>query len=160
MSGLAGARDAGFWLRAGAACLDLAVVAAAAGAAVWVLRITGRWPQEEARSVPLELALGAGAAGLFALLSAGCWWRCRATPGQMLLGCQMVDARTGGRVGIVRCVLRLVMLVLSLAPLGLGVFWILWDPDKQGWHDRALSTRVVKEDESRMGLDELVEGEP
>lgn len=156
------ARAAGFWLRAAAMGVDMAGVAAVAGAAVWALRLSGHWPREEDAAVPAELvlALWAGAAVLFALVSIGCWWRCRGTPGQMLLGCQVVDARSSGRVGIVRCVLRLVALAMSLAALGLGVLWILWDRDKQGWHDKALGTRVVVEDESLMGLDELVGRDP
>jgi uncharacterized RDD family membrane protein YckC len=34
--------------------------------------------------------------------------------------------------------------ILSLAVVGLGGLWILWDPDRQGWHDRIAGTYVVK----------------
>ena len=33
---------------------------------------------------------------------------------------------------------------LSAIPLLLGYFWMLWDPKKQTWHDKLVSTIVVK----------------
>ena len=39
--------------------------------------------------------------------------------------------------------LRLAGACVSLAPLGLGYFWILVDRDKLAWHDRWSGTRVV-----------------
>ncbi len=34
--------------------------------------------------------------------------------------------------------------ILSSIPLGLGYFWMLWDRNKQTWHDKLASTLVVK----------------
>jgi uncharacterized RDD family membrane protein YckC len=39
--------------------------------------------------------------------------------------------------------LRLAGAFVSLAPLGLGYFWILIDRDGLAWHDRWSGTRVV-----------------
>jgi uncharacterized RDD family membrane protein YckC len=36
--------------------------------------------------------------------------------------------------------------VLSFAALGIGVLWILRDPEHQGWHDKAVGTWVVKDE--------------
>lgn len=66
------------------------------------------------------------------------------SPGKRLLGMRVVkeDGRTArfwrmlGR-DLVRCVL------LLPATLFLGYLWILWDRDKQGWHDKLFSTFVV-----------------
>jgi uncharacterized RDD family membrane protein YckC len=33
---------------------------------------------------------------------------------------------------------------LSVVVLFLGFFWIAWDPDKQGWHDRIAGTVVIR----------------
>jgi uncharacterized RDD family membrane protein YckC len=41
-------------------------------------------------------------------------------------------------------VVRALGLVLSIAPLGLGFFWIRWDPNHQAWHDKIAGTKVVK----------------
>lgn len=35
--------------------------------------------------------------------------------------------------------------VLSFAAIGLGVLWILRDPESQAWHDKAVGTWVIKE---------------
>jgi uncharacterized RDD family membrane protein YckC len=39
--------------------------------------------------------------------------------------------------------LRFFAALLSLAPLGLGFWWILLDPQRRAWHDRIAGTRVV-----------------
>jgi uncharacterized RDD family membrane protein YckC len=38
---------------------------------------------------------------------------------------------------------RLAAAIISLAPLGLGYFWLLIDRDKLTWHDRLTRTRVI-----------------
>jgi uncharacterized RDD family membrane protein YckC len=35
-------------------------------------------------------------------------------------------------------------IVESIGLYGLGVLWILWDPQRQGWHDKAVSSIVVR----------------
>jgi uncharacterized RDD family membrane protein YckC len=34
--------------------------------------------------------------------------------------------------------------VFSLVVLGIGCFWILWDPERQAWHDKIAGTYVVR----------------
>lgn len=41
-------------------------------------------------------------------------------------------------------VIRAIMYKISLIPLGLGVLWIAFDEKKQGWHDKAARTFVIK----------------
>ena len=38
---------------------------------------------------------------------------------------------------------RLAFAVLTLAPLGLGLWWVLFDPDNLSWYDRLAGTRTV-----------------
>jgi len=33
---------------------------------------------------------------------------------------------------------------LVVGVLGLGFLWIVWDPERQAWHDRVAGTYVVK----------------
>ncbi|MFP4686473.1 MAG: RDD family protein [bacterium] len=40
--------------------------------------------------------------------------------------------------------LRSIMIFVSILPLGLGLFWALWDPNQQTWHDKIAATYVVK----------------
>ncbi len=42
--------------------------------------------------------------------------------------------------------LRYVGYVLSLISLGLGLLWVIWDPRRQGWHDKIAGTLVVYTD--------------
>jgi uncharacterized RDD family membrane protein YckC len=43
-----------------------------------------------------------------------------------------------------RAVLRLAAGVLALLPLGLGLWWGIFDRQRRGWHDRLTNTRVVR----------------
>jgi len=49
----------------------------------------------------------------------------------------------GGRVGIARAVHRYLLAWLSLAALGAGFFWALFDRDRQFLHDRLAGTAIV-----------------
>lgn len=113
---------AGFWPRTGAALIDLLVVA--------VLN-----------------AFLPGPARLFWLLLAAyhvCFWMWRGTTlGGIILGLRVI--RTDARpltwpVAIVRAVSGLI----SLIPAGLGFLWVLWDPERQSWHDRIAGTTIVR----------------
>jgi uncharacterized RDD family membrane protein YckC len=73
----------------------------------------------------------------------GFWtWR-GTTPGGIL--CQLRLVRTDGKpLEFPESLVRGLAGILSLAVVGLGFFWILRDPDRQGWHDRVAGTYVVK----------------
>jgi uncharacterized RDD family membrane protein YckC len=74
----------------------------------------------------------------------GSWSAFGATPGKMALGQQIVHAQTGQAVGVGSCVLRYVGTIISGIPLCLGYLWIIWDPNKQAWHDKIANTLVVR----------------
>jgi uncharacterized RDD family membrane protein YckC len=86
------------------------------------------------------------------------WTFLAATPGMLLLGCQVVRADDGRPLSLLRSLVRGVGLWLGLACLGAGVLWIIWDPRHRGLHDKLAGSVVIKEDESMMALDELMRG--
>jgi uncharacterized RDD family membrane protein YckC len=43
-----------------------------------------------------------------------------------------------------RAVLRFAAGVLALLPLGLGLWWGIFDAQRRGWHDKLTNTRVVR----------------
>jgi len=86
------------------------------------------------------------------------WAFLAATPGMLLLGCQVLRADRGGRLSLLQSLVRCLGLWLGLACLGVGVLWSIWDPRHRGLHDKLAGSVVVKEDESLMALDELLEG--
>lgn len=66
------------------------------------------------------------------------------TPGKWLLGMRVVteDGRTAGFLTML--IREWVGKVISGLILMLGFLWILLDRDKQGWHDKLMSTFVVR----------------
>lgn len=72
------------------------------------------------------------------------WIKCRGTPGKLLLGLRVVDARNGGNLDLLQSVIRYFGYLLSMLPLFLGFIWIAFDPRKQGFHDKIAKTLVVK----------------
>jgi uncharacterized RDD family membrane protein YckC len=70
-----------------------------------------------------------------------------ASVGKMALRIRIVDASTGGTIGVGRAVLRrFVYLVLFYAlflPGLINVLSPLWDARRQAWHDKAANSLVV-----------------
>ncbi len=87
------------------------------------------------------------------------WVKFMGTPGKLLLGCQVLDARTLQAVTLGQALLRYVGYFVSILTLGLGFFWIAWDSRKQGFHDKIAKTIVVHEDEFRVSYKELDKGD-
>ncbi|WP_424137509.1 RDD family protein [Roseomonas chloroacetimidivorans] len=73
------------------------------------------------------------------------WASREATPGKMLMRLRIVDADTGRTPALPQLVARYVGYVLSGICLGLGYLWVLWDPRRQGWHDKIARTLVVRD---------------
>ncbi|GLQ33703.1 RDD family protein [Litoribrevibacter albus] len=80
------------------------------------------------------------------LVVIGCWMKYAATPGKALLDLQIVDARTGGQPTVSQWIIRYLGYFVSVLPLGLGLFWVIWDKKNQGWHDKMAKTLVVEQD--------------
>lgn len=59
--------------------------------------------------------------------------------------CQLRVVRVdGGPLRFIDALVRGLSAIFSVVVLGLGVFWILRDPERQAWHDRIAGTYVVK----------------
>jgi uncharacterized RDD family membrane protein YckC len=65
------------------------------------------------------------------------------TPGKRLMNIRVVDFQTGGPLGYGRAALRWVARIISSIPCLLGYFWMLWDKEKQTWHDKIANDVVV-----------------
>jgi uncharacterized RDD family membrane protein YckC len=48
-------------------------------------------------------------------------------------------------IGYTRGFLRYIGRIISSLPIGLGYFWMLWDPQKQTWHDKIANSVVVRQ---------------
>jgi len=65
------------------------------------------------------------------------------TVGMKLTNIRAVDADTGGRVDYGRAVIRHLISLVSGYACILGYLWVLWDPERQTWHDKVAHTYVV-----------------
>jgi uncharacterized RDD family membrane protein YckC len=65
------------------------------------------------------------------------------TVGQMAMGIRVIDFNTGGPIGYGRAFIRWLVAILSGVVLLLGYLWMLWDKEKQCWHDKAANDVVV-----------------
>lgn len=65
------------------------------------------------------------------------------TVGKKAMNIRVIDFNGGGAIGPGRALLRYVGRIISAIPCALGYFWMLWDSEKQTWHDKIATTVVV-----------------
>lgn len=68
--------------------------------------------------------------------------RHKGTFGKLAMGIATVN-QDSQRIGLDQSLLRNFFKLVSAAPLFIGVFWILFSPKRQAWHDIVASTYVV-----------------
>ena len=127
--GPAPAQLAGFWIRFGGALIDGIL-----------LGIVGQI---------FVRALGTGTGTLLQyVLQAAYFTYFHASTGQSLgnkvVGIKIIDQTTGGNIDYVRAFTRWIVSIVSAIPIALGYLWMLWDPAKQTWHDKAAKTVVIR----------------
>ena len=138
MSDHDGLEYVGFWLRVGAALVDTLVMLAAAMLLIVVF------------GGDMDLGPDQGLVSLLAnwiapfVLTVLFWKFRQATPGKMLWGARIVDARTGLPPSTGQMVGRYLGYFVSTLGLGLGFVWVAFDARKQGWHDKLAGTVVVR----------------
>ena len=66
-----------------------------------------------------------------------------ATLGKKALGLRVVSTSGASPIGYGSAAVRYVGRIVSAIPLALGYVGMLWDKDKQTWHDKMASTYVV-----------------
>ena len=68
------------------------------------------------------------------------------TVGKMALSIRVLDLKTGGPIGYGRAFVRQLVRIVSGLVFALGYLWMLWDREKQTWHDKAAGSVVVPVD--------------
>jgi uncharacterized RDD family membrane protein YckC len=63
--------------------------------------------------------------------------------GDKLLSLRVIRT-DGSDLTIVQALIRYVGLFISFIVIFIGVIWVAFDPNKQGWHDKIAGTYVVK----------------
>jgi uncharacterized RDD family membrane protein YckC len=65
------------------------------------------------------------------------------TLGKRALGIRVYDFNGRGPIGYGRAFIRWLGKIVSSIPCYLGYLWMLWDSEKQTWHDKLATTVVV-----------------
>lgn len=144
---------AGFWRRLGAWLLDIVLAWSACVCALLVWSgLSGHAQPWDAPATPT--LIGAAALGFFILGRCLDAWL-QGTPGKHLMGCRVIDARSGRNLRCQQSLWRGLALLLAALPAGLGIFRIGWNRDRQGLHDKLAGSAVIMEDDSRLTLADL-----
>jgi len=62
-----------------------------------------------------------------------------------MMACSLKVVHTDGMpIGFGTAVLRWICYFVAAMPCGLGLLWMIWDPECQGWHDKLARTYVVR----------------
>ena len=67
----------------------------------------------------------------------------QATIGKMILKLKVVGMY-GKRISVLRSFFRCVTTIISILPIGVGIWYITTDPKKRAWHDLIVGTYVIK----------------
>jgi uncharacterized RDD family membrane protein YckC len=71
------------------------------------------------------------------------------TIGKRTLNIRVIDMQQGGPIGYGRATVRYLVRIVSGIVFYLGYLWMLWDSEKQCWHDKAANDVVVPVDAYR-----------
>ncbi|MBV9416781.1 MAG: RDD family protein [Solirubrobacterales bacterium] len=67
------------------------------------------------------------------------------TLGKRVLRIRVVDINTGESIGYNRAAVRYLGSILSALAIYIGYLWMLWDAERQTWHDKFVHSVVVPE---------------
>jgi len=130
----------GFWLRVWAAVIDSILVSIIL---VPLVRLVYGDEYESLKLVQgpadllISLILPAIAIVIF-------WISRQATPGKIMIGARIVDAKTGGKPTTSQLIVRYLGYYVSTIPLFMCLIAVAFDPRKQGGHDELAGTVVVR----------------
>jgi uncharacterized RDD family membrane protein YckC len=134
--------QAGLATRALAAGIDLGllgliyVIGSGILSSVFNSTSNGHWPLWLVITLTV-LAVGAGISTITAF-----WALVGRTPGMSFLAIRVVH-EGDHELGLPRAIKRMVFLLLSIIPVGLGFVWIAMDPQRRAWYDRLAETQVI-----------------
>lgn len=120
---------AGFWIRFGAALID--------GILITIVSLPLQLALPPAAYYAIALPLGIA---YYVLLEGGPKGQ---TVGKMAVGIRVYDLAGGGAIGYGRAFIRYIGRYVSAIVILLGYLWMLWDPEKQTWHDKMAGSVVV-----------------
>lgn len=140
LAGLLYRREAGFLVRSFAAAIDVAILGLLVVPTYVLIQGMRLLDTGGLHFSHWDALLIVGLPAAVVLLT---WMAWGATPGKRLLGLRICDARTGESPSGIQFGTRLFAYVISASPLGLGFAWVLFHPQRRGWHDLLADTVVI-----------------
>lgn len=136
MATLRQARPAGFWIRTAAHVVDVVLVAVLAS-------FLGGPAVRQAADGSITYEANGPSLLLTALYFVASWTVLGYTAGMRLFGLRVVVAG-GAKPSLATALVRFVTMIPSFVVLAIGVIWVAFDANKQGWHDKAAGTYVLR----------------
>jgi uncharacterized RDD family membrane protein YckC len=121
----------GFWRRFGAVFIDGILLSIVTGILIAILKGAGGYAIGVIVAVSYYTYFEGGPTGQ--------------TLGKRALGIRVIDFDSGGSIGYSRAAIRYVTSILSALIIYIGYLWMLWDREKQCWHDKTANSVVVPE---------------
>lgn len=135
----------GFWSRVGASLIDSFLIAIVVIPILLFIYGPTYFTNDEMIMGSADFFLNKVAPAIFCIWF---WNTYGQTPGKMVVGAQIVDAKTGGPITLLQCAIRYFGYIIGAIPLLLGYFWVALSPRKQGWHDLMAGTVVIRKKKS------------
>lgn len=132
---------AGFWVRVLASVIDSILIVVLIFPILTMIYGTSYWENDSLIAGPLDALFNYVLPAVAVIMF---WIYKSATPGKMLFGIYIVDAKTGGKPTAGQLVGRYAGYYVSMLGIFLGFLWVAFDARKQGWHDKLAGTVVVK----------------
>ena len=139
VAGGASGPRAGFWQRVGAYLIDWVILVIFEVIVFVILR--------SAPGLAYAIVL-IGTYGYFTYLEGGATGQ---TVGMKAVGIRVIDFNGGGPIGYGRGFIRQLVKIVSGLVILLGYLWMLWDSEKQTWHDKGAGSVVVPVDAYPIG---------
>jgi uncharacterized RDD family membrane protein YckC len=135
---------AGFWPRAVAALIDTVIML---GISMGINKLLGvaSFPSATQAAPSSDMIFSA----LFSMCCGFLYYSIiqgimKGSIGKHAMGLTLVDAKNFKQISIGQSVGRYMMSFISYFIFGAGIFSIIWNKKKQGWHDKTAGTVVVK----------------
>jgi uncharacterized RDD family membrane protein YckC len=137
-------RPAGFFSRLEAFIIDLFVILFASLGTVWMAGLILSFfirPFFDINIRPIQY-LPVIVSAVIVIYFLFFWTLLGFTPGKFLLGLKIVR-QDGSKLGLGRALIRFIGYWISALVLFFGFLWIIFDSNREGWHDKLADTRVV-----------------
>jgi uncharacterized RDD family membrane protein YckC len=152
-----GTRYGGFWIRLVARLIDGIIVGIPLSIVlgIFVALAGGIASTTNTTDPNAQAAVGVGIVGVLLLISILAtiatvvyyvyfWGTSGSTLGMRVFRLRIVDANTGGSIGIARAIVRYLMSIVNSLACYIGWIWVAFDARKQGWHDKVANSVVIQ----------------